>query len=176
MKRASSVEEYIELHPEWASAMARLRGILLDSELEEAVKWGGPVYTLGGKNVVGIGAFKEHVALWFHQGVYLEDRDGVLVNAQEGKTKALRQWRFNSEGEIDAKLIRRYVMEAIENQKAGKELKPDRSRPLEIPQELAQAMKENGELAAAFERRFWTASPRLQLQSASGRKRKGTLF
>ena len=55
MKRAKNVDEYIELHPEWAGALRKLRRILQSSELEETVKWGGPCYTLAGKNVVGIG-------------------------------------------------------------------------------------------------------------------------
>ena len=89
MQRAASVDDYIENHKEWAAALTKLRKVLNATELEETVKWGGPCYTIDGKNVVGMGAFSEHVALWFYQGVFLKDPDGVLINAQEGTTRAL---------------------------------------------------------------------------------------
>ena len=54
MQRAKSVDEYIENHPQWATALKKLRRILTATELEETVKWGGPCYTTGGKNVVGL--------------------------------------------------------------------------------------------------------------------------
>ena len=72
--------------------------------LEETVKWGGPVYVADGKNIVGLGAFKSYFALWFFQGALLADQEKVLVNAQEGRTKALRQWRFENKREIKTRL------------------------------------------------------------------------
>jgi uncharacterized protein YdeI (YjbR/CyaY-like superfamily) len=59
-----------------------------------------PVYALKGKNVAGFSAFKSWAGIWFFQGVFLKDEKGVLINAQEGTTKGLRQWRFKSAGEI----------------------------------------------------------------------------
>lgn len=53
--------------------------------MEENLKWGMPVYSLEGVNVAGIVAFKNYVALWFYQGVFLKDDKKVLYNAQEGK-------------------------------------------------------------------------------------------
>ncbi len=151
MKRAKSVDDYIEMHPEWEDAIAKLRKVLQASELEETVKWGAPCYTLGGKNVVGIGAFKEHLALWFHQGVFLKDPDKVLINAQEGTTKALRQWRFTSAKEIKVTKVKAYVNEAIENQRGGKEIKADRSKPVNIPPELEGALKKKAKVRKAFD-------------------------
>ena len=52
-----------------------LREIIRSTELIETLKWGGPVYTLGGKNVVGIGSFKSYVGLWFFQGAFLKDEE-----------------------------------------------------------------------------------------------------
>ncbi len=150
MHRAESVDEYIEEHPEWAKALAKLRKILNATELEETVKWGGPCYTIDGKNVVGIAAFTEHVALWFHQGVFLSDPDNVLINAQEGTTKALRQWRFRSEREIKVAKVKAYVLEAIENQKQGKAIKPDRNKPVLVPPELQAALAKKAKAKEAF--------------------------
>ncbi len=151
MKNIKTVEDYIAGTGEWTEALEKLRSILLDTEMEETVKWGAPVYTIDGKNVVGIGAFKSYFGLWFFQGVFLKDKENVLVNAQEGKTKALRQWRFNSISEMDEKLIKKYVLEAIENQRAGLELKPEKKQ-LVLPDELAQALKANADLKKAFQK------------------------
>ena len=107
--------------------------ILNATKLEETVKWGGPCYTHGGKNIVGMGAFKSYCGLWFYQGALLSDPDKVLINAQQGRTKALRQWRFQAGDKIPVGRIKSYVAEAIRLSSAGNEIKPDRSRPLAIP-------------------------------------------
>jgi uncharacterized protein YdeI (YjbR/CyaY-like superfamily) len=151
MAVAKTVDGYIADRPEWADALAKLRGVLLKSGLEETVKWGTPCYVLGGKNVVGLVAFQSYVGLWFHQGVFLSDLASVLVNASGGKTKALRQWRFGSAKEIKVRLVGAYVNEAIEHQRAGHEVKPDRTKPLVVPDELRHAFERDDELRAAFE-------------------------
>ena len=150
MNRASTVDEYIVKSPEWQEELILLRNILLSTELEEGVKWGGPAYMINGKNVVGIGAFKSYVGLWFHQGVFLKDEAGVLINAQEGTTKGLRQWRFQKGDKIDEKLVLSYVLEAIRNQKEGREIKAEKKK-VEMPAELARAL-EDGDLRSAFDR------------------------
>jgi uncharacterized protein YdeI (YjbR/CyaY-like superfamily) len=147
-----TVNEYILNATFGREILIVLREILQSTELQESVKWGGPVYTINDKNVVGIGAFKSHVALWFYNGSFLKDEAGVLINATEGITKALRQWRFSSVDEIDDELILKYVNEAIQNQKEGKELKPDRNKPVVIPDELNQALQDDRELENCFNR------------------------
>ena len=74
----------------------------------------------------------------------------MLVNAQEGKTKGMRQWRFDSFEEMNAVLIKQYVDEAIANQKAGKEIKPEK-KPLVIPDELAEELSSDAQLSEAFD-------------------------
>lgn len=150
MPRASSVDEYLALHPVWDAALRKLRQVLLDCGLEECIKWGAPCYTLAGKNVVGIGAFKEHCALWFFQGVHLKDPDRVLVNAQDGKTKAMRQMRFSSAKEVLVKRIKAYAKEAMANEAAGKKTGPSRGKAVVVPDELAAALKKRKKLQAAF--------------------------
>ena len=78
--------------------------------------------------MAGIAAFKNHYALWFHQGVFLKDTQQKLVNAQEAVTKALRQWRFEKDDPIETELILAYVEEAIQNSIDGKEIKPQRRK------------------------------------------------
>ena len=150
MKRAKSVDEYIENSPHWQSELNKLREILTSTALTEEIKWGAPCYTHGGKNIVGIAAFKDYFGLWFHQGVFLSDPAGVLINAQEGKTKALRQWRFTSGKDIKVRQIKSYVSEAIGLQEQGKELKPERNKKFDVPAELDQALAGNRQAKAAF--------------------------
>ena len=151
MKRSKNAEEFIALHPQWTDLLTTLRSTLLSTGLEETIKWGVPVYTLDGKNIVGITAFKKHAALWFHQGALLRDEANVLVNAQEGKTQAQRQWRFEAEDTVDEKRILAYVAEAVANQKAGKTVKPTPKESVSIPDELAEAFRSDRKLKAAYD-------------------------
>ncbi|MEW7292988.1 YdeI/OmpD-associated family protein [Aquimarina sp. 2304DJ70-9] len=151
MEKNKSVEEFIAKKTEWKRELETLRSIMRSTEMEETIKWGIPVYTLGNKNVIGMGAFKSYVGIWFYQGVFLKDKQNKLINAQEGKTKGLRQWRFTSEDDIDQGLILQYVNEAIENQKEGKEIKPEKSKTVDIPSELKTALMSNDKLQESFE-------------------------
>jgi uncharacterized protein YdeI (YjbR/CyaY-like superfamily) len=117
--------------------------------LTASIKWGAPVYSLDGKNVIGLGAFKNHIAIWFFQGIFLKKNKALLVNAQEGKTKALRQIKFGQNDSINNDAIIPYIEEAIANQKAGLELKA-KLKSLEIPEELAAILNGNKLLKTAF--------------------------
>ena len=150
MKRYKTVDDYIEGAANWRDELRQLRKILTSTELEETVKWGAPCYTFEGANVVGIGGFKSYFGLWFFQGAMLADEQGVLINAQEGKTKALRQWRFESKKQIKARLIKAYVREAIALQKQGQAIKPERGKAVEIPRHLEVALSTNKRAAACF--------------------------
>jgi len=95
--------------------------------------------------------FKNWLALWFYQGVFLSDPNALLVSGTEGKTKGQRQWRIKSEDEFDLAILQQFVNEAIENARAGKSITIEKNKQVEIPSELAQALKENAALAAIFE-------------------------
>ncbi len=150
MKRHKTVDDYIANAGDWQAELKRLREILKATPLTEDVKWGAPCYTHKGKNVVGLAAFRNWVCLWFHQGALLEDGSKVLVNAQEGKTKALRQWRMTSAKDIKPTLIRRYVKEAIALVDAGKEIKAVRTKSVDVPPELSKAMRRFKGATAGF--------------------------
>jgi uncharacterized protein YdeI (YjbR/CyaY-like superfamily) len=152
MKRYKTPEEYIANSKYWKQSLILLRDILLDTQMTETVKWGVPVYTFEGKNIVGIAGFKSYAGLWFFQGALLKDKKKKLINAQTGKTKALRQWRFKSVKEIEAesKTIKQYLEEAILNQKHGKEIKAEKKKPLEIPKELNGLFKQNKKVKECF--------------------------
>jgi len=151
MQSIKTVEGFIEKQSRWKEPLQKFREILLETELLETIKWGAPVYTLNGMHVAGIGAFKTYVGVWFFQGAFLKDPHKKLINAQEGKTKALRQLRFSSEEAVDYYLVKEYVEEAIQNQKEGKELKPDEKKPLILPDELNEKFEIDKELKACFD-------------------------
>ncbi len=152
MEKNKTVDEYISKHLNHKVELELLRSIAQGMNLNETVKWGAPVYTESGKNVVGLGSFKSYVGLWFYQGALLKDEAKRLMNAQEGVTQAMRQWRFETLEEIknETDLIKSYIDEAIANAKVGKEIKPQK-KPLEIPVELQHALDNNEELRLKFE-------------------------
>lgn len=151
MKRFKTVDDYVASRVLWKDEIKRLREILQTTDLTEEVKWGGPCYTYEGKNVVGIGGFKSYFGLWFHQGVLLEDKQQVLINAQEGTTKALRQWRMNSAREIRPAAIKDYVREAIQLVRDKKSIVPRKKKPLVVPPELQQALAMNANAQKGFD-------------------------
>ena len=72
MIKVSSIEEYIEVNSKWSEALTILRDIVNTTEVEETIKWSAPVYTVNGKNVIGIGAFKNHFGIWFFNSVFFK--------------------------------------------------------------------------------------------------------
>jgi uncharacterized protein YdeI (YjbR/CyaY-like superfamily) len=151
MKRFKTVDAYVAGLENWQDEIVKLRDILRSMDLEETVKWGAPVYVANGKNIVGLAAFKSHCAIWFFQGALLADQNQVLINAQEGKTKALRQWRFTNFRDIKTRWIKNYVREAIELARQGRQIKPDRNQRLVIPPELKQALAKDKKAKVGFE-------------------------
>ncbi len=148
----SKADSYFEKDQPYKSEIALLREIALSTELEETVKWGAPVYTIQNKNVMGIMAFKSHYGLWFFNGVFLSDPENVLENAQEGKTKAMRHWKFKEGDVLDKSLILEYMMEAIENQKRGLSVKPERKQnSTKIPDMLQTVLDSDAGLKSNFE-------------------------
>lgn len=117
----------------WQNELEELKKCIAKTELVETIKWGAVTYTYNNKNVVGINGFKNFFTIWFFNGVFLKDDLNVLVNANEGTTKSLRQWRFTTSTEIDEKNIIRYIHEAIENEKLGLELKPTKKEKINNP-------------------------------------------
>lgn len=150
MEPNKTAENYLARQVAFINELTKLRELILATELVETVKWGMPVYTIGGRNVVGIGAFKNYAGLWFFQGSFLQDPYQLLINAQEGKTKGMRQMRFASMADIDEKKVSQYLLEAIENQKQGKEIKAEKKKWV-VPEALEEAMSRNALLSEAFD-------------------------
>lgn len=134
----------------WNKERAILKSIIEKTELKPEIKWGTEIYTFNSRNVVGIGGFKNYFTIWFYNGVFLQDKHKLLVNAQEGKTKSLRQWRFASANEIDENNILEYLSEAIEVEKKGLRIKPEKFKPVEITDILNEALENNIDLKSSF--------------------------
>ena len=148
----NAIEIYFDTKSTWKPKLELLRKTLLLTNLEETIKWGIPTYVYKNKNIVGLAAFKNYCGLWFFQGRLLKDTHKVLINAQEGKTKAMLQWRFFSLDEINVELIKEYVLEAMSNVDEGKEIKPDRTKKiLVIPEILQNALYINEEFKSKFD-------------------------
>lgn len=162
---------------QWGEELALLREIIQRTELVETNKWGGEIYTINNKNLLGIGGFKNYFTIWFMNGVFLKDEAKVLVNANEGVTKGLRQWRFTSAADINEKLVLHYIHEAIANEKAGLSIKPEKKEAMQCDF-FEGELKKDATLNAAFEKlspykqkEFWE-----YMATAKQEKTKATRF
>ncbi len=152
MARSKTVDDYVAGLSNWQPEVQILVGLCRAAGMDETIKWGAPCYSRNGKNVVGIGAFKAYFGLWFFQGALLDDKDGVLINAQAGKTKALRQWRMQSAQDIRKAAIKRYLKAAAQLADSGQEVKVSRPKSVSIPEELQSALSKNKANRSAFDK------------------------
>jgi len=145
------VDRYIEKIKNWKEESILLREICLECGLDEDFKWMHPCYTFQGKNVVLIHGFKEYCALLFHKGALLNDTENILVQQTENVQSA-RQMRFtNKEQIIDTKaIIKAYIFEAIEVEKAGLAVKMKKTSEYEMPEELEQEFENDSDFKTAF--------------------------
>ena len=109
MAKPASIEAYIAEKSKWEPILVQLRAALLELGFAEAIKWQMPIYMIGSKNLIGLGAFKNHFSLWFMKGHLLPDPLGVLSNAQPGKTKEMRHWKWYTVDEFKVDEVRGYL-------------------------------------------------------------------
>lgn len=167
MSDSKKVDAYIAKHEKWQRQLTAMREILNATELVEEVKWGSPSYTLDKSILISIVGFKNHCAMWFHQGAFLKDAESVLVNAQEGTTKGMRQLRLEEGDKLNKALLKKYIKETIANHRARKKIAPSK-KTLKIPSELENELKKNKKLATAFA----ALSPGKQREYAPPRNRR----
>jgi uncharacterized protein YdeI (YjbR/CyaY-like superfamily) len=146
------VDGYISKSEKWQEELEKLRMILLDCQLTEEFKWGVPCYTFQKSNIVLMHEFKEYCALLFVKGALLKDANGILIQ-QTQNVQAGRQVRFTNVREIVEleTILKAYIYEAIEVEKAG--LKVDFKKTVEfsIPEEFQNKLDEMPALKDAFE-------------------------
>ncbi|MBT2667147.1 YdeI family protein [Bacillus sp. ISL-4] len=146
------VDEFISKAKKWKEEYETLRNIVLDCELTEEFKWMHPCYTFENKNIVLIHGFKEYCALLFHKGALLKDAHGILIQQTEN-VQGARQIRFTNVQEIVATetILKAYIHEAIEVEKAGLEVNYKKNTEFIIPEELQKKFNEIPSLKTAFE-------------------------
>ncbi|MGO9435213.1 MAG: YdeI/OmpD-associated family protein [Terracidiphilus sp.] len=151
-KANTKVDDFIANAKSWREEFKKLRSILLDSELSEDFKWSQPCYTFQGKNVVVIGGLKESCALAFFKGALLKDVHGVLTRPGQ-HSQSTRWFKFASAREIAEmkSVLKAYIREAIEVEKAGLKVKLKKTSDLKFPEELQIMLDEFPDFKTAFE-------------------------
>jgi len=146
------VDFFFNKAKQWQKEFEELRRILLNCELTEELKWGVPCYTFEDHNIVLIHGFKDYCAVLFFKGVLLKDEIGVLVQQTEN-VQATRQIRFTDVEEIIEMetIIKAYVNEAIEVEKAGLKVEYKETTEFNMPQEFQNKLDQLPELKTAFE-------------------------
>ncbi|MCK0159589.1 YdeI/OmpD-associated family protein [Allomuricauda sp. F6463D] len=146
------VDFFFDKPSQWKDAFRTLRTLALETGVTEELKWGVPCYTYRGNNIFLIHGFKEYCALLFHKGVLLNDTEGVLVQ-QTKNVQSARQIRFTHTDEIFSmqKVLKAYIYEAIEIEKAGLEVKMKTTSDFNMPKELQNKLDADEAFKTAFE-------------------------
>jgi uncharacterized protein YdeI (YjbR/CyaY-like superfamily) len=145
------VDGYLRKNEKWQKELEKLRKIVLDCQLTEELKWGVPCYSFQKSNIVLIHVFKEYCALLFFKGALLKDAKGILVQ-QTKNVQAARQIRFTSVREIVKMepILKAYIKEAIEVEKAGLKVNFKKTTEFIIPEEFQNKLDEISALKTAF--------------------------
>jgi uncharacterized protein YdeI (YjbR/CyaY-like superfamily) len=146
------VDFYFNKAKKWQEELEQLRIIALDCGLEEELKWGCPCYTLEKSNIVLIHDFKEYCAFLFFKGALLYDPQGILIQQTEN-VQAARQIRFTNLREIVemAPILKSYIYEAIEVEKAGLKVELKKTTEFKMVEEFQYKLDKIPALKAAFE-------------------------
>ena len=155
------VDWYFNKAQKWQKEIEQLRMIALDCGLTEELKWGCPCYTFPApagrqkSNIVLIHVFKEYCAFLFFKGALLNDANGILIQ-QTKNVQAARQVRFTpANGGIREitrmkKILKAYIYEAIEIEKAGLKVNYKKTSEFIIPGEFQNKLDKIPALKTAF--------------------------
>jgi uncharacterized protein YdeI (YjbR/CyaY-like superfamily) len=145
------VDFYFNKDNKWQEEIRKLRTIVLDCGLIEKLKWGCPCYMHQDSNIVLIHVFKDYCALLFFKGALLSDANGILIQ-QTRNVQSARQIRFTNVREIARleKIVKAYIYEAIEVEKAGLKVKLKKTADFKIPEEFQKKLDKSAALKTAF--------------------------
>ena len=145
------VDGFLRKAKRWPEEFEKLRMVCLDCGLTEGLKWGKPCYTFQNSNIVLIHGFKDYCALLFFKGALLKDAKGILVQQTEN-VQAARQIRFtNVRAIVEMEhVLKTYIKEAIEVEKAGLEVNYKKTSEFVIPEEFQNRLDESPALKTAF--------------------------
>jgi uncharacterized protein YdeI (YjbR/CyaY-like superfamily) len=150
-KNNPKVDFFFSKAEKWQKEFEKLRMIILDCGLAEELKWGQPCYAFQNRNIVLIHGFKEYCAILFFKGALLNDPNGILIQ-QTKNVQAARQVRFTDVRQIVkmGPILKAYIYEAIEVEKAGLKVNFKRTTEFIIPEEFQKKLDEIPALKAAF--------------------------
>jgi len=143
---------YFSKAKQWQEELEQLRTIVLTCGLTEELKWGCPCYTFQKSNIVLIHAFKEYCALLFFKGALLKDDKDILIQ-QTKNVQAARQIRFANVREIVKMkpILKAYIFEAIEAEKAGLKVSYKKTTEFIVPEEFQNRLDKIPALKTAFD-------------------------
>jgi uncharacterized protein YdeI (YjbR/CyaY-like superfamily) len=146
------VDFFFDKAKKWQKEYEKLRTIILDCGLTEELKWGCPCYTFENRNIILIHGFKEYCAVLFFKGALLADPESILVQQTEN-VQSGRQVRFTSLAQIVKmeRVLKSYVYEAIEVERAGLKVKYKKTSQFKIPEEFQIKLNKTPKLKTAFE-------------------------
>ena len=146
------VDWFFDKDTKWQKEYEKLRKIILDCGLDEELKWGCPCYVFENRNIVLIHGFKEYCAVLFFKGALLNDPEGVLIQQTENVQSA-RQIRFTSVREIVKmeRILKTYIYEALEVERAGLQVKHKQTKDFKIPEEFQKKLDKMPALKKAFD-------------------------
>ncbi len=146
------VDWFFSKDTKWQKEYEKLRMLILDCGLTEELKWGCPCYTFQNRNIVLIHGFKEYCALLFFKGALLNDPNDILIQ-QTKNVQSARQIRFTNAKEIVKmeKILKAYVYEAIEVERAGLRVKLKKTSEYKIPEEFQKKLNKTPALKTAFD-------------------------
>jgi uncharacterized protein YdeI (YjbR/CyaY-like superfamily) len=145
------VDFYFNKAEKWQKEIEKLRVITLDCGLTEELKWGCPCYTFQKRNIVLIHVFKEYCALLFFKGSLLKDPNSILIQ-QTKNVQVARQIRFTNVREVSSqeRILKAYIYEAIEVEKAGLKVNLKKTAEFTIPEEFQKKLNKTPALKTAF--------------------------
>lgn len=143
-RKNPKVDFYFNKDSQWQDEYKKLREIVLDCRLTEELKWGNPCYTFEKSNIVLMHGFKDYCALLFMKGVLIKDPIGILIQQTENVQSA-RQIRFTTLEEIEEMepILKSYINEAIEVEKAGLQVEFKKTSEFKMPEELQIRLDQN---------------------------------
>lgn len=160
MHAQEKINLYIAERPEWQrKVLVRLRQLIhsASDDIEENWRWNSPHFDQEGI-MLGMVAFKNHIAVWFHKGALIKDPKGLFSEQEKDSDKGMRGYKLTENDQIDEKAFLDLVKQAIKVNQSGAKLtdaKPAR-KALEVPADLEGCLKKNEEAWRHWERFNYT--------------------
>ena len=146
---------YIAEQPEWQrKQLVRLRQIIhaTDAQVEETWRWDKPHFDHDGI-MIGFGAFKEHLAVWFHKGALIKDPHKLFEALPKGEEKGNRSYKLHEGETINDVALIDLIKQAVQLNAKGIKLqdaKPPR-KELVVPDDLENVLHKDPKAWANWE-------------------------